>query len=175
MRRGSIIIRSPGGRSSKLDAIDVRILNALRSNARLKLTELSEAAAISPTRCSERIKKLEKLGIIVGYRAELDLNALLGDQQFFVQVTITAYQHEKSGLFEAAVKACDQVLFCEGVLGPVDYFLVITAKDIDHYQRIIERLVKDSGVDFDYITYPRSRLIKSMFSVPLVNLLDQKG
>lgn len=173
MTLDSLFIKNPKGVTLRLDAIDIRILNTLRSNARSKLTEISDAAAISPTRCSERIKNMEKMGVIIGYRAELDLISLLGDQQFFVQVTITAYQHEKATKFEAAVKACNQVLFCEGVLGNVDYVLVITARDIEQYQEVVARLVADSGVDFDYVTYPRSRTIKPSFSVPLIGLIDR--
>ena len=172
MRPEPLVVKGPGGDPFKLDAIDLRILDALCRNARIKLTELSEEAAVSATRCAERIKRMEKLGVIAGYSADVRIEKMIPLQNFFVQVTITDYQHDKAVRFERTVQASDQVLSCNNVLGNVDYLLLVTARDISQYQVLIAKLVEDSGVDFDYVTYPVSGSVKTLQSLPVAKLID---
>ncbi|MDX1653903.1 MAG: Lrp/AsnC family transcriptional regulator, partial [Candidatus Competibacteraceae bacterium] len=56
----------------KLDAYDIRILAALQRDGRMTKTRLAEEIHLSPSPCWERLRKLEKAGIIRGYHARVD-------------------------------------------------------------------------------------------------------
>ncbi|NKF33445.1 Lrp/AsnC family transcriptional regulator, partial [Pseudomonas sp. BGM005] len=53
----------------KLDAIDLRILDAVQRDGRITKLALAEKAGLSPTPCWMRLRKLEKAGVIIGYHA----------------------------------------------------------------------------------------------------------
>ena len=55
-----------------LDRLDVRILDALQRNGRIAITELASEVGLSPTACTERVRRLERDGVIAGYHARLD-------------------------------------------------------------------------------------------------------
>jgi len=55
---------------SELDAIDLRILDLLQHEGRVTLTELGERVGLSTSPCSQRVKRLERLGVISGYHAK---------------------------------------------------------------------------------------------------------
>lgn len=57
-----------------LDSIDIKILNELQRNGKISNIDLSKKVGLSPTPCLERVKRLERQGIIMGYRALLNLN-----------------------------------------------------------------------------------------------------
>ena len=59
----------------ELDRIDIKILEVLQVDARIPITELAERVGLSVTPCGERVKNLEKEGIILGYHARLNPHA----------------------------------------------------------------------------------------------------
>jgi Lrp/AsnC family leucine-responsive transcriptional regulator len=60
----------------ELDAIDLRILNALQADGRLTNNDLADQVGLSPSPCLRRVRHLEKRGFIQGYRAVLDRAAV---------------------------------------------------------------------------------------------------
>ena len=57
---------------AKLDAIDQKILRILQANAKITNAQLSQEIGLSPAPTLERVKKLEKTGVIKSYHAALD-------------------------------------------------------------------------------------------------------
>ena len=72
-----------------LDAIDIKILNELQRNGKISNIDLSKKVGLSPTPCLERVKRLEKQGVIMGYRALL--NPELLEAPLLVIVEILTY------------------------------------------------------------------------------------
>ncbi len=76
-------------KTSKFDAIDIKILHALSRDARITITDLSQEVGLSKTPCNSRLKRLEKEGVILGYRALLDPIKMGLDHIAFVEVKLS--------------------------------------------------------------------------------------
>jgi Lrp/AsnC family leucine-responsive transcriptional regulator len=75
--------------NSELDAIDTKILHELGRDARITITDLSQKVGLSKTPCNARLKRLEKEGVILGYRALLDPVKMGLDHIAFVEVKLS--------------------------------------------------------------------------------------
>lgn len=147
--------------SLNLDAFDLRILSVLQTQGRIPKVKLAEMVGMSPTPCAARIDRLEKIGVIRGYHADIDFARLAMLTRFRVIVKIRDWTLPKARGFEAAVDKIPNIIECEAILGDVDYLLTVLASSISHYQEIIDSLLSAGICDIDYTTYPTSKLGKS--------------
>jgi Lrp/AsnC family transcriptional regulator, regulator of ectoine-degradation genes len=161
----------PKRRRSKPDALDLRILAALHRDGRISKTKLSADVGLSPTRCWERMRRMEDEGIIQGYHADISLRRLAGLSLFLVQIKLQDASLSGGRRFERMTLAIDEVICCEDVLGTTDYYIIVAATGVEAYQEVIERLSAQDSVKFDYITFPIARTVKSKYSVSLISLL----
>jgi len=146
---------------TKLDSIDLRILATLQREGRITKTALAERVHLSPTPCWTRLKRLEKAGLIRGYRTEIALERIAKFTQVMVEITLKQHQFADFERFEAAVRDCDEIVECLATGGGVDYLLKVVAPDIDAYQRFIDGLlISDIGID-RYFSYVVTRVVKS--------------
>ncbi|GGB66903.1 AsnC family transcriptional regulator [Flavobacterium suaedae] len=120
-----------------LDAIDKKLLNLLQTNSRRTTKELSLQLNLSVTAVYERVKKLEREGIISNYVALLDHKKV--ERAFIVFCHIKLVQHTKEYLtrFEQEVKKLKEVLECYHVSGDYDYILKIYVDDMDAYREFM--------------------------------------
>jgi Lrp/AsnC family transcriptional regulator, regulator of ectoine-degradation genes len=149
------------GRAEQIDNIDINILAALFGRARISKVEMSSEVGISAGRCYERMRRLERAGIIRGYHADVDIPRLASALQFLVQVKLTRDIPARTQQFERTVLKFPQILSCHSVLGNIDYVLVVVAASIESYQAIIAELRMQSGDDFDFVTFPVSKAVKT--------------
>jgi Lrp/AsnC family transcriptional regulator of ectoine degradation len=157
---------------TRLDATDVKILATLQSEGRITKAALADAVNLSPTPCWERLKRLEKAGLIRGYRADIDLEKLAAATTIMVEVVLKQHRYEDFQRFEAAIRKLDEVVECYATGGGLDYLLKVIAPDIDAYQRLIDQLLlAEIGID-RYFTYIVTRVIKASFQPP-VTLFDR--
>jgi Lrp/AsnC family transcriptional regulator, regulator of ectoine-degradation genes len=163
----------PKRRRSKPDALDLRILAALHREGRISKTKLSAEVGLSATRCWERMRRMEDEGIIRGYHADISLRRLADLSLFMVQIKLTESSVANGQRFEKLVAGFPEIIGCEDVLGPIDYFLVIAASGVEAYQKVIENLAVQGSVRFEYITFPIAKTLKTPFSVPLAALLSR--
>ena len=71
-----------------LDRIDLKILRCLQENARISYVDLASEVGLSTTPCLERVKRLERAGIIRGYQAILDPRALKANLLVFFEISL---------------------------------------------------------------------------------------
>lgn len=151
----------------KLDAIDLRILAAVQRDGRITKLRLAELAGLSPTPCWLRLRKLEQAGIIAGYHARLAPRRIAPFATILVEVTLANHRQADFDRFETAIAAIQAVTDCWSVGGGVDYILKVVARDIDAYQRLIDRmLAQDIGID-RYVTYIVTRTVKEDADLPI--------
>lgn len=151
----------------KLDAIDLRILAAVQRDGRITKVKLAELAGLSPTPCWLRLRKLESAGIIAGYHARLAPRRVAPFATVLVEVTLANHRQQDFDRFERAIQAEEAVTDCWSVGGGVDYILKVVARDIDAYQRLIDRLLAEEiGID-RYFTYIVTRTVKEGAGLPL--------
>jgi Lrp/AsnC family transcriptional regulator of ectoine degradation len=156
----------------KLDELDLKILVALQREGRMTKLKLAERINLSATPCWERLRRLEQAGIITGYHARIRLENLTRATIVLVEMTLKRHRREDFDRFEAAVQTIPEILECYATGGGIDYMLKVIARDVDAYQRLIDRLLTDDvGID-RYFTYIVTKPVKESSELPLARLLD---
>jgi Lrp/AsnC family transcriptional regulator of ectoine degradation len=154
-----------------LDDRDLQILKVLSREGRITKAELAERINLSPTPCWERLKKLEKAGIITAYRAEISLKNIAPHVMVFVNVELERHRSEHFAAFERAIRDRDEIVGCWALGGGFDYLLQIVTHSIDGYQRLMDSLL-DQGLGLArYYTYVVTKPVKTGTPPPLELLL----
>jgi DNA-binding Lrp family transcriptional regulator len=144
-----IVPNNPGllVRIVRVDTIDRKILAELQVEGRLTVTELAERVRLTAAPCHRRLRELERMGAIKGYRAVVDPVAVgLG---FEVLVSVTMDREDAATIteFEGAVAALPQVRHAERLFGDPDYLLRVLAPDLPGYATLRdEKLATLPGV-----------------------------
>ncbi len=145
----------------QLDPRDVRILQILSTEGRISKSELAQRVNLSPSPCWERIKRLEKAGLIKGYRAEIDLTQLSANVVIFVMVELESHMAQSFKTFETAIQDYPDVTGCWAIGGGVDYLMQVNTRDINSYQRMIDEML-DAKIGMKrYFTYIVTKQVKS--------------
>ena len=120
-----------------MDSIDKKLLGLLQEDTKKTTKELSMVLNLSVTAVYERIKKLEREGVISKYVAILDRNKV--EKAFVVFCHIKLIQHTKDLIhtFESEVIKLDEVLECFHVSGDYDYILKVNVKDMDEFREFM--------------------------------------
>jgi Lrp/AsnC family transcriptional regulator of ectoine degradation len=156
----------------KLDPIDLRILATLQREGRITKLALAERAGLSPTPCWERLKRLERAGIISGYHARVELRRLAPAATVIAEITLHRHRQADFAAFEARVRDTPEIVECWAVGGGLDYILRIVTPDIDAYQRLIDRMLEaELGID-RYFTYIVTKPVKNSPELPLSQLVE---
>ena len=157
----------------KLDAVDLRILEAVQENARITKIALAEKVGLSPIPCWLRLRKLEEAGVVIGYHARIAFRKIAPIAHIMVQITLGNHRQSDFDRFERAISVIPEIVSCWSVGGGVDYFLMIMARDVDAYQRLIDRLL-DQNIGIErYFTYIVTKLVKDeRTGTPLSILAD---
>jgi len=120
-----------------LDTLDKSILSHLQSDSKITTKELSVHLGLSATAVYERVRKMERKGIIEAYAVRI--NKKLVDLGFvvFCQIKLKEHRHEYLVKFEREVIKFKEVLECYNVSGDYDYLLKITVKDMEAYHQFL--------------------------------------
>ncbi len=153
-----------------LDDRDIAILRVLATEGRITKAALADRIGLSPTPCWERLKKLEKAGLIEGYRAEISLAKLGPHVTLFVAVELTDHTAARFRAFEEAMTRYDEVVACWALGGGFDYLLQVVTRDIDAYQRLIDAMLDAQIGLARYFTYVVTKHVKGP-GVPPFELL----
>lgn len=121
-----------------LDLTDKKILNLLQQNSKANIKEIALKIGLTQTPTYERIKRLEKDGVIKNYIAVLDKEKVGYTIEVFCQVTLLVHSKEMITRFENAVNKIDEVMECFHVAGNYDYLLKIIVKDMNSYQAFLK-------------------------------------
>ncbi|WP_298915449.1 Lrp/AsnC family transcriptional regulator [uncultured Algimonas sp.] len=124
-----------------IEATDRKILRELQQDSRRSAATIGELVGLSASACHRRIRLLEERGLIEGYGARLNADALGYAMSFFVEVTLEGQSETVLGDFERAALARDEVLECHLTTGPADYVLRVAARDTEDYERIHRRVI----------------------------------
>ena len=120
-----------------LDAADRRILAELATNARIPMTELARRVGLSKTPVALRIRQMEEMGLITGYRAILSPVRLGLTHVTYVEVRLSDTRQKALEQFNTAIRAIPQVEECYMIAGGFDYLIKIRARDMADYRQIM--------------------------------------
>jgi len=143
-----------------VDSIDREILAALQEDGRLTVTELAARVGLSVSPCHRRLRELERSGVIRGYRAVVDTDAVGLAFEAIVFVTMRQEDRETVLGFEAALARIPHVVQAERLFGDPDYLLRVVTADLASYQRLQdEELLALPGVQRMTSTLVMKRIV----------------
>ena len=121
----------------KLDETDKKILLKLQKDSKITNKALSNGLNLSVTAVFERIKRLERNGVIADYVALVKPDKV--EKAFMVLTQIKLVQHTKSNVvkFEEEVVKLPEILECYHVSGEYDYILKVLVKDMEAYREFM--------------------------------------
>ncbi|MGD9943641.1 MAG: winged helix-turn-helix transcriptional regulator [Burkholderiaceae bacterium] len=120
-----------------LDRIDRAILRALQSDGRISMTDLADRVGLSVTPCSERVRRLERDGFILGYHARLNPQALGQHLLVFVELKLAAKSGPIFDEFRREVLRLPYVLECHLVSGEFDYLIKARIPEMAAYRKLL--------------------------------------
>ena len=130
-----------------LTRIDSNILRELQADGRITYAELARRVGLTTTPCMERVKRMEREGVIKGYTALLDPNYLQAGLVVFVQIRLSRTSQDIFEQFKDAAVALPEVQECYLVSGNFDYLIKARVADMSAYREFLgETLLTLPGV-----------------------------
>ena len=124
--------------SPLLDDVGRKLLQELQVNGRASYAELAKKAGLSPSAAAERLHRLEDAGVIKGYRAEIDPEALGLGLTAIIRITADGPQYRALMTF---LESCDHVRECYHVTGSDALMLKVLASSIADLEGLIMKLL----------------------------------
>ncbi|MFT6443406.1 MAG: Lrp/AsnC family transcriptional regulator [Salibacteraceae bacterium] len=116
-----------------LDATDRQILEMLQEDAKINIKEIAAKLNITKTPIYERIKRLEKEGVIEKYVTVLNRKKLGSSIIVFLEGSLKVEKFEQADEFFAAVAATPEIIECYLLGGENDFMLKVIAPELDKY------------------------------------------
>jgi len=121
----------------KIDNIDRKILRMLQENSKITNAYLSKQIGLSPAPTLERVRKLEKKGIISGYHAQLNLSKIGLGVSTFVLVSLKEHNKKNINIFLDKINKVKNVIECHHITGTGDFILKVVSENIASYQKLM--------------------------------------
>ena len=120
-----------------LDTFDRKIIDVLRADGRIAITDLAARVGLSKTPCQVRVKRLIANGTIRGFRAIVDPARLGLDHIAFAEVKLSDTREEALEAFRRAVLKIPEVEECHMIASSFDYLLKVRTADIRRYREVL--------------------------------------
>lgn len=124
---------------AELDRIAWRIIEELQHNARISWAELGRRVGLTTPAVAERVHRLEKLGVIQGFHADISLERLGLPILIFVRLSM-AGPEALVRAFQQQVKTWDEVLECHRVTGSDSFIVKARVVSVEHLERFLDKL-----------------------------------
>ena len=150
-----------------LDRTDLRLLAEIQQQGRATNAELATRVNLSPSACLRRVQRLEREGVIAGYRAEVDPEMLGLGLQAFVRVQLKSHDAARIAVFAEQVNGWAEIVACHALTGDMDYLLHVVVRDLEHFSRfLLDKLLAQAEVA-DVNTSFVLRTVKRAQALPL--------
>lgn len=123
--------------ASPIDRFDLRIIDVLRSDGRVSVTELAKRVGLSKTPCQVRLRRLIDQRYILGFRAVIDPARLGLDHVAFTEVKLSDTREAALEEFRRAVLRIPEVEDCHMIASSFDYLLKVRTADIRRYREVL--------------------------------------
>ncbi len=122
---------------TKFDEIDKKILNILQHNGRITNAELASKVGLSPPPMLERVKKLEKNGVITKYVALLDPKKINKATIVFIMLSLARHRLNSLDQIKEEIQKFFEVLECYSITGEEDYLLKVMVENVEEYEQFM--------------------------------------
>ncbi len=134
-------------RPVQLDDVDRRILTALHADARISNSALADAVGIAASTCHGRVRRLQGLGVIRGFYADIDPAAIGLPLQAMISVTLQAGARGRIRGFVSQIRRRPQVIDVYFLAGADDFIIHVAARDTDDLRSfVVDNLNADADV-----------------------------
>jgi Lrp/AsnC family leucine-responsive transcriptional regulator len=154
----------PGG---ALDEVDRRLLRILQADGRITNLKLAEAIGLSSASTHERVKRLVRDGIILGFAARLNPALLQAGLLVFAEVRLADTSNEVNAAFKAAVQLRPEILECHEVAGGFDYLLKTRVAHMGAYRDLVAAVAWSLPGVRDVRTFAVMEELKNTSALPL--------
>ena len=120
-----------------MDALDRQVLLALQADGRMSNLALARSLGLSPSAMLGRVRRLERSGVIRGYRAVIDPAALDVTVRAFVLARLREHSEQSIRSFEEGIQNVPGVRACYHVTGQFDMVVELAVRDLDHLSQLI--------------------------------------
>lgn len=124
-----------------MDSLDHAIIAELERDGRVSNVELASRIGLTPGPCLRRVQRLEASGVIRGYRAVVDPEALGRSFEVILQVDLASQETSVVEGFEREVAALDEVVEFKRLFGTPDYFVRVAVADLASYESFLTRRI----------------------------------
>jgi Lrp/AsnC family transcriptional regulator, leucine-responsive regulatory protein len=155
-----------------LDRIDRRILTLLQDDGRMAMKDLAEQVGLSITPCIERVKRMERDGVILGYFARVDPTQVGASLLVFVEITL---DHKNGNMFEKfrrEVMKVPEVLECHLVSGDFDYLIKARIGEMADYRKILGNVLLQLPGATQSKSYVVMEEVKETLTIPITERPD---
>ncbi|HXB13072.1 MAG TPA: Lrp/AsnC family transcriptional regulator [Bacteroidia bacterium] len=126
-----------GKNSALLDATDKRILNLIQKDSQLSVKEVADVVGLSASPTYERIKRMERIGVIAKYVALLNKEKIERELVAICHVRLREHSQGMLSKFEKAIVKFDEVMEVQCLSGSIDYSLKVATRDMKSYQDFV--------------------------------------
>jgi Lrp/AsnC family leucine-responsive transcriptional regulator len=120
-----------------LDKLDRHILRLLQEDARMSMKDLAEQVGLSLTPCIERVRRMERDGVITGYYARINPAAVGAKLLVFVEITLNQKSASAFDQFRREVLRIPEVMECHLVSGDFDYLIKARIREMAEYRKLL--------------------------------------
>jgi Lrp/AsnC family leucine-responsive transcriptional regulator len=132
---------------TKLDSLDIAILDKLQANARITNVELAREVNLTASPCLNRVRALEECGVIRQHVTLLDTERLGLRLNVFIQVSLEKQREDALNKFEETIVRRPEVMECYLMTGDSDYLLRVLVRDVQDLERFtLNSLTKIPGI-----------------------------
>ncbi len=153
-----------------MDLIDKKILEIIQKDGRITKQELAAKIDLTPPATLERLRKLEKTGVITGYRAMVEPSAVNRDMVAFVNVELSLHQSDAIEKFHEEISRIPEILECYHISGTWDFHLKVAVGNMKEYENFfLGKLTKISGFSRSETAFIFRALKKDEILMPIRN------
>jgi len=150
-----------------IDETDRRLLRVLQVDGRISNLELAERCNLSPSACSDRVRRLREHGFITGYAAMVDPDKVGRALLIFVEVLLDRTTKDVFDDFAAAARRAPDILECHMVAGGFDYLIKARVRDMTAYRAFLGDVLVDMPGVRETRTYAVLEEVKNSGVVPV--------
>lgn len=126
-----------------IDLIDQKIIGLLQKNARLSNAEIGDSVGINPSSVFERVKKLERKGVITGYVATVDPDKLGKSVLAFIRLTVAYDYQSDDESYDRMMHVClndPDILECHHVAGEDCFIVKVRAGGSKQLEKLLDKI-----------------------------------
>ena len=152
---------------TELDRTDRKILDILQRQGRISMTDLAEQIGLSTSPCSERVRRMEREGVITGYYARVDPKAIGKTLLVFIEIKLSSKSGDVFDEVRQELLHIPEVMECHLVSGGFDYLVKARLRAMSDYRDLLGDILKKLPVTAESQSYVVMEEVKESLYIAL--------